>query len=156
MSGVQSALPKKDLAWLTRQLERRRRQRKKCLFRKSSDMCRRHVGPSFASIPRLSEEEARSVYGRSVVFVVDVLCSNPGCFFRDEDVWESVARRRRQLFRSCGSSACLTVNRCCLVELSAPVGHKRRRYVLDEHSVGPQPSSRQQQRASTRTSHSSK
>ena len=129
-------LPKKGFAWLTRQLGWHRRQRRTCLSRKSSDMCRRHVEAGCVSIPRLSEEEARSVYGRSVVFVVDVLCSNPACYYRDEDIWESVARRRRQPFRSCGSSACLTVNRCCLVELSVSRDHKRRRYVLDEHSVG--------------------
>ena len=104
-------------------------------------MCRRHMEQSFVTIPRLSEEQARQHSG--AVFVVDVLCQNPACFYRDENLWERKARRRDKPLRPCGSFACLTVNRCCLVLLPPPTPsplclsetHKRKRYVLDEESV---------------------
>jgi hypothetical protein len=113
-------------------------------------MCRRHVEQAeerrFNRIALLTEQEAKEK--DSVRFVVDVLCTNPVCYFRDETSWEERALRRRHdgRFQSCGSSACLTVNRCCLVELpSRPQtdSHKRRRYVLDQHSVDPKPKPRQ-------------
>jgi len=101
-------------------------------------MCRRHIQQGFVSIPRLSEEEARGQRRASsgVVVVVDVLCQNLACFYRDETRWEEVARRRAQPFGLCGSSACLTRNRCCLVvDEPTSFSHKKRRYVLDELSV---------------------
>ena len=106
-------------------------------------MCIRHIERlahsdvlSFHSIPLLSEPDAHT--SSAAIFVVDVLCFNPACYFRNEQVWESVAlgRRRQNRWGTCGSFACLTQNRCRLVELPPSFGtHKRRRYVLDETSV---------------------
>ena len=102
-------------------------------------------GEIFALIPLLTEEEARSSSssGSSPVMVVDVLCANLACFFRDEKRWWAAVSARWEsprTRRSCGSSACLTVSRCCLVIRESSLGtNKRKRYVLDEHSVEQQP-----------------
>jgi hypothetical protein len=108
-------------------------------------------GPVLALIPLLTEEEARVQAGAAAaasedpgsvktLIVVDVLCSNRACFFRDEGRWwpDFALHRKQPSRRSCGSSACLTASRCCLVILSRPT-HKRKRYVLDEHSVDLEP-----------------
>ena len=120
-------------------------------------MCRRNVawageGEILAPIPLLTEEEARKPeVHSSCVIVVDVLCGNGTCFFRDERRWWSAVSSRGEnprLRRTCGSSACLTVNRCSLVVLgSSPASgpHKRMRYVLDEHSVEREPPPLQRQ-----------
>ena len=113
-------------------------------------MCRRHVEQAedqrFRRIPLLSEKEAVAaargkVTQDSVRIVVDVLCANLAFCFRDEASWEERALRRRHdgRFQSCGSFACLTVSRCCLVALASPDSYKRKRYVLDEHSVDATP-----------------
>lgn len=103
-------------------------------------MCRRHVeGPQADWVPlwkgsgvvgRGAEEES------DFSLVVDVLCPNPHCLFRDENLWHARARRQRQFHQTCGSSACLTARRCSLVLLPEKT-NKRRRLVLVDPSVDP-------------------
>ena len=116
-------------------------------------MCRRNVecggeGEILALIPLLTEEEARKPEAHGgFAIVVDVLCANGACFFRDERGWWAAVSSRQDNPRSrrtCGSSACLTASRCGLVFRRSPSGtNKRKRYVLDEHTVSLEPSRRQ-------------
>lgn len=72
---------------------------------------------------------------KGVVVVVDVLCANPHCLFREENVWYEKALARGPN-RPCGASACLTLNRCSLVVLPQRTDDTiRRRYVLRDPSV---------------------
>ena len=109
-----------------------------------SKMCRRHVEEEKAEeengkdgrkllrrVP-LWHEESRV---EGVVVVVDVLCANPHCLFRNEDTWFKQALSRGP-GRLCGSSACLTHNRCSLAVLPPRLTTAiRRRYVLKDPSV---------------------
>jgi len=70
----------------------------------------------------------------AVLIVVDVLCANPHCLFRCEETWFQKAIRRGQN-RSCGSSSCLTANRCSFVVLSPLSSAIRRRFVLRDSLV---------------------
>ena len=124
-------------------------------------MCRRHaeLGSSCSSssssnnspkppcLVPLWQEKEEPLQG--IVIVVDVLCANPHCLYRDEHTWFTRALGRG-VNRPCGSSACLTHNRCSLVvlpkptaaDLAADTTHPgvsaaaiRRRYVLQDPSV---------------------
>lgn len=109
-------------------------------------MCRRHIeraSAGYRSIALISEQEAR--LSKDLVLVIDVLCTNVSCFFRLETAWEITSYRR--VGHTCGSWACLTHNRCCLISLpsveEAGWENKRRRYVLDETSVFQQTGNKQ-------------
>jgi hypothetical protein len=104
-------------------------------------MCRRLVeeGEPTPRLVPLWEEDRGPLAG--VVVIVDVLCPNPDCLFRDEDTWFARWGLKRGPHRPCGASACLTRHRCSWNVLpptrsscSTPPPI-RRRYVLKDPSV---------------------
>lgn len=99
-------------------------------------------------IPRMPEDkeglqnEAEEEIQRRVCFVVDVLCLNPACRYRDEAGWFVLAQKRAvsaSVFGTCGSSGCLTSGNCS-IRLLSPLSSLspktiRRRLVLQTPSV---------------------
>lgn len=103
-------------------------------------MCVRHAekveeeeaGKKVQPVPLWNEGNG---WVKGVVVVVDVLCTNPYCLYRQEDAWYKQALSRGPR-RTCGWSGCLTPNRCSLVVLPPGIPSAiRRRYVLKDPSV---------------------